>query len=107
MGLSVRRLSAATGVIRGVTAQSQNGLVREQLTRLEIPVALPTDQKVGGSSPSERTTQTGLVGNPGGACCRMGPGASERSRCVYPSSARFEGFWGRISTQNSPLLSTL
>ena len=36
-------------------------------------MTLPTDQKVGGSSPSERTTQTGLVGNPGGACCRMGP----------------------------------
>ena len=61
MGLSVRRLSAAipaaTGVIRGATAQSQNGLVREQLTRLEIPVALPADQKVGGSSPSEHAKQ--------------------------------------------------
>ena len=37
----------------------------------------------------------------------MGPGASERSRCVYPSSARFEGFWGRIGTQNGPLLPIL
>ena len=39
-----------------------------------MPVALPTDQKVGGSSPSERATQTGLVGNPGEACCHKGPG---------------------------------
>ncbi len=39
-------------------------------------MALPTDQKVGGSSPSERATQTGLVGNPGEACCRRGRGNS-------------------------------
>ena len=70
-------------------------------------MTLPTDQKVGGSSPSERATQTGLVGSSGEACCRMGPGASERSSCVYPSSARFEGFWGRIGTQNGPLLPIL
>ena len=51
-------------------------------------MALPTDQKVGGSSPFERATHIGLVGNPGEACCRMGPGASERSSCVYPSRTK-------------------
>ena len=70
-------------------------------------MALPTDQKVGGSSPSERATQTGLVGSSGEACCRMGPGASERSSCVYPSSGRFDPFWGRIPDQNPDLLPTL
>jgi len=37
----------------------------------------------------------------------MGPGASERSSCVYPSSARFDPFWGRIPASNSALLPTL
>ena len=57
-------------------------------------MALPTDQKVGGSSPFERAIHTGLVGIPGEACCRMGPDASERSSCAYPWSARFGPFWG-------------
>ena len=70
-------------------------------------MALLTDQKVGGSSPSKRATHTGLVGIPGGACCRMGPGASERSSCVYPSSGRFDPFWARIPAQNPALLPTL
>jgi len=70
-------------------------------------VALPADQKVGGSSPSERTTHIGLVGSSGEACCHMGPGASERSSCVYPSSGRFDPFWARIPAQNPALLPTL
>ena len=70
-------------------------------------MALPTDQKVGGSSPSERATHTGLVGNPGEACCRAGPGGSERSSCVYPSSGRFDPFWGRFPAPNPALLPTL
>ena len=60
-------------------------------------MTLLTDQKVGGSSPSERATHTGLVGNPGEACCRMGPGASKRSSCVYPWSTRFGPFEAQIS----------
>jgi len=41
----------------------------------------------------------GIRGHPsrildGEACCRMGPGASERLSCVYPSSGRFGPFWG-------------
>jgi hypothetical protein len=65
-------------------------------------MTLPTDQKVGGSSPSERATQTGLVGNPGEACCRAGPGASERSSCVYPSRGRFDPVWAVSLPQTLP-----
>jgi len=37
----------------------------------------------------------------------MGPGASERSSCGYPSSGRFDPFWGRFPAPNPALLPTL
>ena len=55
-------------------------------------MTLPTDQKVGGSSPFERANQIGLVGIPTRPVVVWGLRASERSSCVYPWSARLGPF---------------
>jgi len=65
-------------------------------------VALPKDQKVGGSSPFERAIHMGLVGIPGEACCRMGPGASERLSYVYLWSARLGPFGAEFVPKTVP-----
>ena len=63
-------------------------------------MTLPTDQKVGGSSPFERATLTGLVGIPARPVVVWGPGVSERSSCVLePLKAPFGLFLslGRVA----------
>ena len=47
-------------------AQTANMLVRAQKPHLEIRMVLPTDQKVGGSSPSERARHLRRSGTPTG-----------------------------------------
>ena len=65
-------------------------------------MALPTDQKVGGSSPFERANQTGLVGIPARPVVVRGLRDSERSSCIYPWSARLGPFGPNLYPNPDP-----
>ena len=74
---------ASTGVAHGRTARHRpvvEWLFRVQITRLEIPVALPTDQKVGGSSPSERANRLRRSGPSTGSTKPLHRSSKSRSK---------------------------